>query len=110
LLEHFGFRVLSAVNGRHGVEVFQEHEAEVAVVLLDMTMPEMNGEETFREIRRIRADVPVILSSGYNEIEATRRFTSKGLAGFLQKPFTPKELGQKLALALKPGSRDSGQS
>jgi CheY-like chemotaxis protein len=110
LLEHFGFRVISAVNGRHGVEVFQQHEAEVAIVLLDMTMPEMNGEETFREIRRIRADVPVILSSGYNEIEATRRFTSKGLAGFLQKPFTPKELGQKLALALKPGSRDSGQS
>ena len=110
VLEHFGFRVLSAVNGRHGVEVFQQHEREIAVVLLDLTMPEMNGEETFREIRRIRAHVPVILSSGYNEIEATRRFTSKGLAGFLQKPFTPKELGQKLALALKPGSRDSGQS
>jgi len=110
LLEHFGFRVVSAVNGRHGVEVFQQHEAEVVLVLLDMTMPEMNGEETFREIRRIRADVPVILSSGYNEIEATRRFTSKGLAGFLQKPFTPKELGQKLALALKPGFQNSGQS
>ena len=69
---------------------------------------EMNGEETFREIRRVRADVPVILTSGYNEIEATRRFTAKGLAGFLQKPFTPKELGQKLSLALKPGSRGSG--
>jgi CheY-like chemotaxis protein len=110
LLEHFGFRVVSAVNGRHGVEVFQQHEAEVVLVLLDMTMPEMNGEETFREIRWIRADVPVILSSGYNEIEATRRFTSKGLAGFLQKPFTPKELCQKLALALKPGFQNSGQS
>jgi two-component system, cell cycle sensor histidine kinase and response regulator CckA len=108
LLEYFGFRVLSAVNGRHGVEVFQQHEREVAVVLLDMTMPEMNGEETFRELRRIRAEVPVILSSGYNEIEATRRFTAKGLAGFLQKPFTPKELSQKLALALKPGSRGAG--
>jgi DNA-binding NtrC family response regulator len=108
LLEFFGFRVLQAVDGRHGSEVFRQHAAEVVVVILDMTMPEMNGEETFREIRRVRADVPVILSSGYNEIEATRRFTSKGLAGFLQKPFTPKELGQKLALALKPGSRGSG--
>jgi two-component system, cell cycle sensor histidine kinase and response regulator CckA len=109
LLEHFGFRVLTAVNGHHGVEVFREHEREIAVVLLDMTMPVMNGEETFREIRRVRADVPVILSSGYNEIEATRRFTAKGLAGFLQKPFTPKELGQKLALALKPGSQGVGE-
>jgi len=106
LLEHFGFRAISAVDGRHGVEVFRQHQSEVVIVLLDMTMPEMNGEETFREIRRLRADVPVILSSGYNEIEATRRFTAKGLAGFLQKPFTPKELGQKLALALKPPPPD----
>jgi len=102
LLEFFGFRVMQAVDGRHGVEVFAKYASEVVVVILDMTMPEMNGEETFREIRRIRADVPVILSSGYNEIEATRRFTAKGLAGFLQKPFTPRELTQKLALAL-PG-------
>jgi two-component system cell cycle sensor histidine kinase/response regulator CckA len=108
LLEFFGFRVLQAVDGRHGAEVFREHAAEVVLILLDMTMPEMNGEETFREVRRVRSDVPVILTSGYNEIEATRRFTAKGLAGFLQKPFTPKELTQKLALALKPGSRGSG--
>jgi len=108
LLEYFGFRVLQAVDGRHGSDVFREHASEIVVVLLDMTMPEMNGEETFRELRRMRPEVPVILSSGYNEIEATRRFTAKGLAGFLQKPFTPKELTQKLALALKPGSRGSG--
>jgi two-component system cell cycle sensor histidine kinase/response regulator CckA len=108
LLEFFGFRVLQAVDGRHGAEVFRQHASEVVLIILDMTMPEMNGEETFREIRRVRLDVPVILTSGYNEIEATRRFTAKGLAGFLQKPFTPKELTQKLALALKPGSRGSG--
>jgi two-component system, cell cycle sensor histidine kinase and response regulator CckA len=108
LLEFFGFSVLQAVDGRHGAEVFSQHESEVVLIILDMTMPEMNGEETFREIRRMRSDVPVILTSGYNEIEATRRFTAKGLAGFLQKPFTPKELTQKLALALKPGSRGSG--
>jgi CheY-like chemotaxis protein len=108
LLEFFGFSVLQAVDGRHGADVFAQHASEVVVVILDMTMPEMNGEETFREIRRVRGDVPVILTSGYNEIEATRRFTAKGLAGFLQKPFTPKELTQRLALALKPGSKGSG--
>ncbi len=108
LLEFFGFSVLQAIDGRHGAEVFRQHASEVVLIILDMTMPEMNGEETFREIRRVRSDVPVILTSGYNEIEATRRFTAKGLAGFLQKPFTPKELTQKLALALKPGSRGSG--
>jgi DNA-binding NtrC family response regulator len=55
-------------------------------------------------MRRVHAGVPVILTSGYNEIEATRRFTSKGLAGFLQKPFTPHELAAKLAAALKKSS------
>jgi two-component system, cell cycle sensor histidine kinase and response regulator CckA len=46
------------------------------------------------------SDVPVILTSGYNEIEATRRFTSKGLAGFIEKPFMPSELAAKLAAVL----------
>ncbi|HWZ90229.1 MAG TPA: response regulator [Polyangiaceae bacterium] len=109
LLEFFGFRVLQAVDGRHGTEVFRQHHGEIVVVILDMTMPEMNGEETFREIRRVRSDVPVILTSGYNEIEATRRFTAKGLAGFLQKPFTPKELTRKLAVALKIGGHAASE-
>jgi FixJ family two-component response regulator len=72
------------------------------LVIVDMTMPKMNGEETFRALRRIRDDVPVILTSGYNEIEATRGFTSKGLAGFLEKPFTPTDLARKLIAVLEP--------
>jgi CheY-like chemotaxis protein len=100
ILEIFGFDVIEARDGREALRVFAPRAADVVVVLLDMTMPEMGGEETFRELRRIREDVPVILSSGYNEVEATRRFTSKGLAGFLQKPFTSKELGEKLSAAI----------
>ena len=95
----FGFDVLEAEDGRRGAAEFAARASEIVLVLLDMTMPEMGGEETFREIRRVRDDVPVILTSGYNEIEATRRFTSKGLAGFLQKPFTPDDLAAKLAAA-----------
>jgi DNA-binding NtrC family response regulator len=60
----------------------------------------MNGEESFREMRKIREDLRVILSSGYSESEATRRFTAKGLAGFLQKPYTADELGEKLRAVL----------
>jgi DNA-binding NtrC family response regulator len=62
-----------------------------------MTMPEMNGEETFRAIQRVRDDVPVILTSGYHESEAMRGFEAKGLAGFLQKPFGAEDLAAKLA-------------
>jgi len=97
MLRLLGFDAIDAPDGRAGASLFAERAQEIVVVLLDMTMPEMNGEETFLEIRRVRADVPVVLTSGYDEIEATRRFTSKGLAGFLQKPFGTEDLTAKLA-------------
>jgi CheY-like chemotaxis protein len=102
MFELFGFRVCDAENGRMGVSLFGRHVDEVTVVLLDMTMPDMGGEETFRELRRMRSDAAVILTSGYNEVEATNRFTSKGLAGFLQKPFAPADLAASLRSALEP--------
>jgi CheY-like chemotaxis protein len=66
------------------------------MVVLDMTMPRMSGEETFHQMRRLKPNVKVLLTSGYNEQESTNRFTGKGLAGFIQKPFTPSELRGKL--------------
>ena len=61
-------------------------------MLLDLTMPHLDGEETFREMRRLRDDVRAILSSGYNEQSATSRFAGKGLAAFLQKPYRYEQL------------------
>ncbi|MBL9022455.1 MAG: response regulator [Myxococcales bacterium] len=92
LLEHEGFRVLTAADGRAGVEVYKEHAPDIALVILDMTMPHLDGSETYRELRRIKSDVRVILSSGYSEQEAVSKFAGKGLAGFLQKPFRVQEL------------------
>jgi two-component system, cell cycle sensor histidine kinase and response regulator CckA len=97
ILMQMGFDVIDAPDGRTGAALFAERADDLAVVLLDMTMPDMNGEETFREIQRERDDVPVILTRGYHESDATRRFTSKGLAGFLQKPFGAEDLSAKLA-------------
>jgi two-component system, cell cycle sensor histidine kinase and response regulator CckA len=100
LFEAFGFKTVEAENGRLGAELFSRRAAEITVVLLDMTMPDMTGEETFDELRRVGTDVPVILTSGYSEVEATSRFTAKGLAGFLQKPFGPADLAATLRAAL----------
>ena len=61
--------------------------AEIGLVLLDYSMPEMSGEETFKKLREIRPDVPVLLSSGFGQEEATRRFKGLGLTGFIQKPY-----------------------
>ncbi|MEZ4645382.1 MAG: PAS domain S-box protein [Chloroflexota bacterium] len=80
--------VLTAANGMEGVALYREHAAEINLVILDLSMPGMSGEETFQQLRRIDPHVQVILSSGYNRSEATRRFSGKGLVTFLQKPFS----------------------
>jgi CheY-like chemotaxis protein/two-component sensor histidine kinase len=97
MLKSLGFEVLTAENGEQGLLVYRAHTERVSAVLLDLTMPKMDGEETFRELRRVRPDACVILMSGFNEQEAGARFVGKGLAGFLQKPFTPEELRERLA-------------
>jgi|GEM_PF-2885906 len=96
LLEEMGFKTLSAVDGLDALQLYRKHQSEIVVVLLDMTMPKLDGKECFRELRRINSDVKVILSSGYNEQDATSRFVGQGLAGFLQKPYSPEALHEKI--------------
>jgi CheY-like chemotaxis protein len=100
IFERAGFPVLLACDGVEGVECFRQRHGEIAAVLLDVTMPRMGGEETFTELRRIRSDVRVLLSSGYSEQEAMSRFAGMGLAGFVEKPFCPQSLLDKLHAVL----------
>jgi PAS domain S-box-containing protein len=88
MLERIGFRVLTAMDGREALEIYRAGHDEIALVLLDLTMPDLDGEETFRELRRIDPKVRVVMSSGYTESEITPRFAGKRLTGFLQKPYT----------------------
>lgn len=104
-LQRFGYTVLTAVDGQSAVETFREHADEICLVLLDMTMPRMSGDEAFRAIRAIRGEVPVILSSGFTEQEATDRFSGVGLAGFIQKPYKPTDLLDKVHLILQGAGR-----
>ncbi len=96
VLEKFGFQVMTAEDGREAIEVFRPHALEFSGVLLDVTMPHLDGAATFRELRKLRPDLKVILSSGYDEDEATRRIVGEGLAGFLHKPYMPMELIDKV--------------
>jgi len=68
---------------------------------LDLTMPHLDGEACYRELRRVQPGVKVILSSGYNEQDVVNRFAGKGLAGFVQKPYTTEELLAKIREALE---------
>jgi PAS domain S-box-containing protein len=101
MLEHHGFTVVLAENGQEGVELFQVLVEKVSAVLLDMTMPIMNGEQAFRRLKAINPAIKVILSSGYNEVEAIRLFTGKGLAGFIQKPYATATLLEKIRSVLQ---------
>jgi PAS domain S-box-containing protein len=87
-LERHGITVLTAENGQEALEVFSQYKDAISLVLLDLTMPVMGGEETLQRLRAIRPDVAVVLSSGYSEAEALRVFSDKGLAGFVQKPYS----------------------
>jgi len=100
VLERAGCRTLAARDGREAVEIFEAQAQEIHLVLLDLTMPVMDGEEAFRAIRAIRSEVPVILTSGYNRQDTTARFAGKGLAGFLQKPWTARGLQEVVARTL----------
>ncbi len=107
-LERYGYRVLTAANGLEALEVFRAASGEVSLVLLDMTMPVMNGEETLVELTRIRPDVRVMVSSGYNELEAVRRFGGTGVAAFIQKPYTSAQLAGKVKAVLEGRARGLG--
>jgi CheY-like chemotaxis protein len=74
------------------VEVLRANPGAYVLVLLDLTMPVMDGEQAFTELRRLQPDVRVVLMSGFNRQEAVARFTGKGLASFLQKPFSMEAL------------------
>jgi PAS domain S-box-containing protein len=96
MLERSGFAVLRAGDGLEAIELFRAHAAEIVCVLLDLAMPRMDGEETFKELRRIQPDVRVILASGYSDQEISQRFQNLGLAGFIEKPYRVEALTAKL--------------
>jgi PAS domain S-box-containing protein len=102
MLKELGFHVITASDGRVAVELFQREQDRIDLVVLDLTMPHMNGEDAFRELRRIKPTVKVIISSGYNEQEVTQKFIGKGLAGFIQKPYKMSTLTDVIRTILQP--------
>lgn len=86
MLQEFGFTTLTANDGREAVEIFKA-TPDISFVILDLTMPHMDGEQCFQELRQLKPDVKVIMSSGFSEHEVTQKFMGKGLAGFIQKPY-----------------------
>jgi CheY-like chemotaxis protein len=84
---HLGFQVVEASDGEEAVAIFQRRPGEFSLVLMDLTMPRMDGREAFLRIRELDPKVPVVLTSGFSENDVLSDFAGRGLAGFLPKPY-----------------------
>jgi two-component system, cell cycle sensor histidine kinase and response regulator CckA len=102
ILRRAGYRVLAAGDGASGVELFERNAADLVCVLLDVTMPGIDGEQALAAMRRVRPAAPVVLMSGFSERELGGRYAGRGLAGLLQKPFAPEVLLQLVRRAARP--------
>jgi PAS domain S-box-containing protein len=96
MLEALGFETVTANDGIDALEIFKRNQS-IKIVILDLTMPRMDGEQTFNELRKLNPGIKVIMSSGYNKQEVTQKFVGKRLAGFLQKPYRVSALREVLS-------------
>ncbi len=96
ILQKAGFTVLTASGGREAVETFRQYKNDIRIILLDLSMPDLSGEEVFRMLRRISRNVKVLLSSGYSLEEVVQRFSGRRPAGFIHKPYDPPALIEAL--------------
>ena len=96
LLEKLGYKTLVAGNGMDAIEIYKEKKNHIDMVILDMIMPEMDGGETYDKLKQINPDVKVLLSSGYSINSQATEILERGCDGFIQKPFTMKNLSQKI--------------
>lgn len=101
ILENAGFRVLTAEDGLAAINTLRRHRQEVSAILLDLTMPHLDGRQTLRELRLVRPDIKIVFTSGYSEQEVGRRLGSNPEA-FVRKPFSAKELTGSIAEAIDP--------
>lgn len=88
-LEHI--QTVTAVDGASGIAAYRQYQGQIGLVILDLTLPDLRGEEVFNQLKAIDPHVQVILSSGYNEMEALRGFNGD-LVAFLQKPYALEDL------------------
>lgn len=96
LIERAGYRAIAASGGQEAIDLLKEHGDSICCVLLDLTMPRMDGETTLNEIRKLREDVRVIFCSGYSQQQVAPRLIGRGMTVFLQKPYRLADLKQKL--------------
>ncbi len=96
MLERLGYKVITANSGHSAIQLYQERNIEIDIAILDMIMPEINGKETYRYLKKINPHIKVLLSSGYSINGQAQEILDNGCDGFIQKPFSLNELSKKM--------------
>ena len=108
MLTRLGYEVTSMSEGLEAVEFFQENSHRIDLVMIDMIMPRMDGQQCFRELRKIDPQVRAILSTGYSHNETVQAVLDEGLCGYIHKPYELRQLGDVVAEAINlPKRKDS---
>ena len=102
ILEHFGFTVVTARGGGEALELFDAQAGQITAVILDLTMPDMGGAEVFKRMRQRRADIPILLASGYTVSAVPPELAHQPKTGFLQKPYQASGLIGKVQELIDP--------
>jgi two-component system, cell cycle sensor histidine kinase and response regulator CckA len=100
MLESLGFASISARDGREGVDMFTRHRDVVAAVVMDLTMPIMNGEQALRALRALSPELPVLITSGFYPPEVAARLGEQRRVAFLKKPYLSSDLSRALRTLL----------
>jgi len=100
-LEQVGYSVLLAADRREALALVREHGEKIAAIVLDLTLGPESGERLIADLRAVASHIPVLATSGYAAEPALQRLEAQGVAGFVQKPFTPAELANRVAEALR---------
>jgi YesN/AraC family two-component response regulator len=96
LLKKLGFSVIEATNGKEALELYQKNDADITLVVTDVGMPVMNGYELFRELKKLRPELPIIISSGFGDVDVTSKIACDDIAGLIGKPYSFDKLREVL--------------
>jgi two-component system, cell cycle sensor histidine kinase and response regulator CckA len=101
-MEHLGYTVSTCSQGAEGVEYYRSGHGEIDLVILDLIMPKMSGQDAFREMKKINPDVRVLVSSGFSHSQASAQMLNEGARALLSKPFKIAELAAAVAQHIRP--------
>jgi two-component system cell cycle sensor histidine kinase/response regulator CckA len=104
MLKKLGYEVLTAEGGKKAIDLYKVNKDKIDMVILDMIMPDMGGGDTYDRLKEINPEIKVLLSSGYSMDGQAKKIIKRGCNGFIQKPFTMKELSRKIREILDPAA------